>query len=342
MEYIKDRIYKNPEVNLLREKFYELKSERESQKEVKIPNNAKKNMSKSKSESVELNDKIRKVIKEMLMDLRDNVYSVLDASHDIRRIFNPILLYIIESKPDLFNFEDMHREEFDKWVHKDEFLKSIFHQIKVNAKNPSYEELHEILLEIEEILGTHNRDMTRFRSIIDMALEGCDSEDPTVRQICLNIGRGKNNPANSNFTNSKAKVRNSLYTCNHCSNKLHTHNEPVVSSFTTGNEAENSPPNKKDKFNDIDDLLDYINSNEDQNTKPKKQKRKGNKKKVAGKGVEGSLNPDKEKIEKEIQDFKNNIENNSVNAYKIRKIRPIISRSWLTSISEQFMVKPIN
>jgi len=102
---------------------------------------------------------------------------------------------------------------------------------------------------------------------------------------------------------------------------------------------------KKDKFKDIDDLIDYINKDEEEEIKPKKNKKKNNKKDK--KNNTGNLNQigssliDREKMEKEIEDFKLYIKNNSLNALNVRKIKPVLTREWLQNLAANNQVKSI-
>lgn len=391
VDKIKDRVYKTNEVNILREKFYELKSTQENKSEEEKRNMANINMSSMNNTtnasspgisgppkaSVDLNEKIRKVIKDMLIDLREHIYAVLEASEDIKRVFMPILLHLNDDD-EFFNFEEIHREELAKAVNKDDFLKIIFLQIKVNAKNPSYEELYDILMEIEEILRVKKKEMTKFKNFIEIALEKNSVQNGSGANGCCSKHKQVKNGHKNNHTESKKFPH--FYTCNNCISRMNggsSTNAGQNSNHNTTNHQSSvnhnsnsllnssnpflkhycqSPDNcleclaksrsansltsaKKDKFKDIDDLLDYINSNEEE-IKPKKTKKKNNKKEkkqISSQSVIGvhTISLNKEKMELEIEEFKKSLKNSSINAYSITKIRPMISRSWLTNLTSE-------
>jgi len=101
-------------------------------------------------------------------------------------------------------------------------------------------------------------------------------------------------------------------------------------------ETQKEKEKEKANFKDIDDLLDYINEDVD-DLKPKKKSKKKNKKEkkipiisnisiIKRPSVDIKEN---EKTEKEIEEFKMNIKNNSINAYSIRKIKPNISPQFV-------------
>ncbi len=337
IEKIKDKIYKTNESILLREKFYELKSCHELNLE------KAKNGKKTKQVAVDLDENIEKVIKEMLLDLRENIYSILEASNDIARIFKPILLHLINDE-NFFNFEDIHREEFSNSVKNDEFLEVIFLQIKNNSNNPSYEELYDILCEIEDILKVRKKEMTKFKNFIDIGKQ----------KVALQIGNNNDNTKNILTCHNCASFN--LQKKNHCHHNIrhtyHNHQNQILEhmdqdipcgnykkSQNLNTSTNSSAKKEKDKFKDIDDLLDYINANEGE-AKPKKHKKKNNKKEkknnlnITNNNITNSPQI-RENTEKEIEDFKINIKNNSINAYSIRKIKPNISKQFLMNLARE-------
>jgi hypothetical protein len=350
-------------VRLLKEKFYELKTNHEIKGE--CLDRAKMMNTGIKNSKVDLNEKIKKAIREMLIELRENIYAVLESSYDIQKIFMPIVVHLIDEAQCKFNFEEIHREEFAKAVAKDEFLKIIFLQIKSNSKNPSYEELYDILSEIEDILNVTQKEMTRFRNFIDLVLEKINlssSVKGEANNLNLNLNVNVNlnmnnqnggmiNPYNNNFSKECQHfnlIQNPMHNCN-CSH--HGDREVLSSSPNSYNSNFNSQNNKlqnsmnsinsmslkKDKFKDIDDLIDYINKDEEEEIKPKKSKKKNNKKdKKNNSNLNHQLSSpiDKEKMEKEIEDFKMYIKNNSSNAMNVRKIKPALSREWLQNLGD--------
>lgn len=371
-------------MRLLKEKFYELKTNHEVKGEcldrAKVITNAANAANAGnqtnpgiKQTKVDLNEKIKKAIREMLIELRENIYSVLESSYDIQKIFMPIVVHLIDEAQCKFNFEEIHREEFAKAVAKDEFLKIIFLQIKSNSKNPSYEELYDILSEIEDILNVSQKEMTRFRNFIDLVLEKINLSSTAKTEVNnlnnpnnlnnlnslnnlnnlnvnlnvnvnLNINNqtGPINQFNNNFSkdcqnfNLIQNTRHSC-TCSHHGEVLSS--SPNISKPTPDSKHSGNSINaiKKDKFKDIDDLIDYINKDEEEEVKPKKNKKKNNKK---DKKNNSNLNNqfaspvDREKMEKEIEDFKIYLSSISLNAMQVRKIKPALSREWLLNLGD--------
>jgi hypothetical protein len=90
---------------------------------------------------------------------------------------------------------------------------------------------------------------------------------------------------------------------------------------------------EKVKEMDVDDLVSYINQEEQ---KPKKSKKK-NSKKTKQPGVskpEPAAPISKDKIDLEIQEFKDVLQNSTVRAHKVRKIKPNLSIEWLTNLTK--------
>jgi hypothetical protein len=110
---------------------------------------------------------------------------------------------------------------------------------------------------------------------------------------------------------------------------------------------------QKKEYKDIDELLSYINADENEN-KAKKIKKKNKPKKYTHnmiKNNEQSIEKNisssnivlgetifskgmKDKIEEEIQEFRTNLRNNSYPAFKIKKIKPYLSQEWMTRVSK--------
>jgi hypothetical protein len=87
---------------------------------------------------------------------------------------------------------------------------------------------------------------------------------------------------------------------------------------------------EKVKEMDVDDLVSYINQEEQ---KPKKSKKKSSKKsKIKEKPEPAPIS--KDKIDLEVQEFKDILENSTVRAHKIRKIKPNLSIEWLTNLAK--------
>ena len=108
--------------------------------------------------------------------------------------------------------------------------------------------------------------------------------------------------------------------------------------------TKSSKENEKNNIpNDIDDLVKYI-TNDDKNTKKKKNRRKNKKNKNQKKnGKEETLNVEdkKEKVkeveedeDEELNEVKKDILKNSINRFKIHKIKFKYEPNWLVKLSE--------
>ncbi len=90
--------------------------------------------------------------------------------------------------------------------------------------------------------------------------------------------------------------------------------------------------NKNEKFNDIDALVAYINTNEV--SKGKKNKKKNAKKKNQQQHkILQNVNNSGIYDESVVENFRRNIYKDSCDAENIRKVKPVFSTEWLISIN---------
>jgi hypothetical protein len=71
--------------------------------------------------TLELNDNVKKIIKLLINELRKILTALLDSSSDIERIFK--LPFQQLSNERVWSIENIHREEFTTMIAIDEFLK---------------------------------------------------------------------------------------------------------------------------------------------------------------------------------------------------------------------------
>jgi hypothetical protein len=77
--------------------------------------------------TLELNDNVKKIIKLLINELRKILAALLDSSADIERVFNlPFQQLSIDR---VFNIENIHREEFASMIATDEFLRVSVYRI---------------------------------------------------------------------------------------------------------------------------------------------------------------------------------------------------------------------
>lgn len=90
--------------------------------------NCLNNRTHSNLKENELNDNIKKVIKQMLLELRKIYKALIEAAGTIERIFDYTLYHLASDKKNqcYFNFEEIHKEEFSYTITNDEFLKVYF------------------------------------------------------------------------------------------------------------------------------------------------------------------------------------------------------------------------
>jgi hypothetical protein len=284
---LKDKVYEISQVKILIDNFMELKNTYEINKKNGNISHSQSPSSHCHHHHIELNDNLKNIIKLMILELRKVYIAALESSSDLEKIFYHPLQRLTgdhETICENFNFEDIQREEFCKWVYKDDFMKTIIFQMKKKIAN--YEDISDLITEVEQDLNKGKKEMTR--------LEMCIAEE--MRKICQ-------------------------------ANK------------------------KKEKFKDLDDLVNYINAEEDVE-KPKcnvkKKNGKGSKKiqnNNNGKSASSKNeilnkknNAESNKLDLEIEEFKNSLTINSVPAFSIRKIKPKLSKEWLSSLQNGVIV----
>ena len=76
----------------------------------------------NKTSSLEMNDNVKKVIILLLNELRSVSNAIIKSSNDIEKIFKLPLFQLTDEKV-IFNFEDIHKEEFSTALINDEFIK---------------------------------------------------------------------------------------------------------------------------------------------------------------------------------------------------------------------------
>jgi hypothetical protein len=80
---------------------------------------------------------------------------------------------------------------------------------------------------------------------------------------------------------------------------------------------------KKSEQIDLDELVSYIQAEDDVNKPKKKHRKRGKKQEFV------NLPPDKE-----IEEFKSNLLTNSEMADRVRKIKPVISKDWISKLKQ--------
>jgi hypothetical protein len=124
---------------------------------------------------------------------------------------------------------------------------------------------------------------------------------------------------------------------------------PVNYTVKTNINISNHPSEKE--FKSINDLVDYINSENGKNKKTKNKKNLSKKKKHNAKknGKSSASRGDLDnnilnksnvsEFEKEIEEFKKKIINQSIKANLVEKIKPCFSEKWIKSMESNLKLK---
>jgi len=129
--------------------------------------------------------------------------------------------------------------------------------------------------------------------------------------------------------------------CIHCNNKLcmkKCKNKEIVQETNSDDNNANNGLSFENKT--VDEIINYINEDKDNKKKKKKRnKKKKNKKndeEIENKNVEDKNEINIEKEDLIVNEFKQFILDNIIDANKINKIKPVISQDYLKIISEKY------
>lgn len=167
---LKDKVYEISEVKILIDNFMELKNNYENRKksgQVHCPHTNSHGHNTCSHHTIELNENLKNIIKLMIVELKKVYIAILNSSQDIENIFKGPLKQLTDegdTKYEKFNFEEIHREEFCKCVYKDDFIKTIIFQMKKKITN--YEDISDLITDIEWDLNKGTKEMTRFTMCI--------------------------------------------------------------------------------------------------------------------------------------------------------------------------------
>ena len=305
---------------------------------------------------------VRKGIFNVLLRELVNIKKTLKiSSKEIENIFKyPLsLLRNKNGKKIRFSFELMQAEEFCKTLLNDEFISALLIHMKRNPSQISIQKINRLLEEVFEDCD-HNNEMTRFENFINEKL-GITKEfevnnNENENDNYLDEIKGKENSNNNNALeeqigdNSEFNLDIGSSNENKNSNDLEEFNDNnIIDNESNVNSGKKSPKKKKQKkvesedsnnkieFQDIDELLNYINDETDSKKGKNKKKRKKNKKQSGNKEdekINDVNNNDKdndEDFDKIFEEFKKDIENNTIYVYNINKIKPVLSEDFITN-----------
>lgn len=326
MKGIKFDLVKNPIVSKLKRKFDEIV--RMIEKRYFSKNRG--NIGCSFVNKHILNEIYTEQLDDKIVFIMNRLYSIYDmfisSSSDISLIFSPGVNKI--GKFD-FSFEDLHKQQFDQIFLKDPFIKNIITIVKsrkIFISDPN----------IQLILNTIDSHV--LENEIEKLIEGTDKEIKKLEY---------ENNNKINFTTYKS-------------------NDEKISIINQINNEEEKYQNNEiiiedngiivDKKMNIDDLLEYINTNTNTKTINTKSKKSKLNKKITSKKendnkktlntdlsskkiskAKSNIKYDEKRDESEdefVNRFKNNILNNTCHSSYIQKENPNIFRNWIDNISE--------
>ena len=308
------------------------------------------------------------LLKELL-----NIKKTLEiSSKEIECIFKyPLNILKDENgKKIKFSVELMQCEEFCKIILNDELISTLLNQIKGVAYQIKIQKYIKLIKELEDNCE-HKNEMSQFMEYINDKLNIINEEENQnendineneVNENEINENEINENEINENEVNDNEINENEINENNNYNNsdnyieELNENNSnEEENGFNINNENcnnETSKKNKKEKnneieynkendnemyFEDIDELLKYINDDTDLKKGRKKgKKNKKNKKQNNNIAKEKNMNDSNYSLDddfkKEFEDFKKDIEKNSFFAYDVNKINPCLSDEFLSKI----------
>jgi len=307
---------------------------------------------------------VRKGILNILLRELVNIKKTLKiSSKEIENIFKyPLsLLRNKNGKKVRFSFELMQVEEFCKTLLNDEFINALLiHMKRSQISFPKKDLLEEVFEDCD-----HNNEMTRFENFINEKL-GISKEldvnnNENENDNYLDEYKMKENSNNNNALeeqigdNSEFNLDIGSSNENKNSNDLEELNENnIIDNESNANSGKKNKKKKqkqvekenndnKVEFQDIDELLNYINDETDSKKGKNKKKRKKNKKngnkedeKINDVNNNDSNNKNccegnDEDFDKIFEEFKKDIEKNTIFVYDINKIKPVLSDDFITN-----------
>ena len=138
------------------------------------------------------------------------------------------------------------------------------------------------------------------------------------------------NEKNVNNTNRKEISQNNNN--NNGNTNTNTNTTKITSNHISKNMLGNF--NKNENYSTIDELVNYIETNDSENKQKKNKKKLKSSKKKTQQNKSPSVSKNQRTIEESVvENFKNKIYNESSMAYQIRKVKPSLSVKWLKSIN---------
>jgi hypothetical protein len=182
------------------------------------------------------------------------------------------------------------------------------------------EDIHNLLAQIEEEKSSKNNEMTRFTAFLFSQLNSSIDNEYGQEEISE---RSKSDSSQKSDTNNLQT--NTLSQVNSNSKYYTTNNTSFDLCYNSS-----SPSNKVSDEIGIDELVEFIQKPETKKIKKNRKKKKCDKK----------IEPQVQIIEyvgavdEEVEKFKKLINEGTSRLNSIKKIKPTISKEWLSSISK--------
>ena len=325
----KEKILDNEIIKEIKKKYdKEIKNYNNQNKNIIIENNEKNNkftinyLQNVSIEKIttETSKKIKDGLDVFLYGLHSIKLAFIESGETLEKIFKKSLEILKEQdgKPKTFNFILIHKQ-----VYNDIILDNFIQLLLIKLKN-EFKEYSSQIYNIQEDPLKKFDEMTKFKDFVY-------NEINIVNNIkneseILDTKLQKNLEHIKHIKNEKEKD----YVITPVTKKITNSN----SNNNISNENNENKINNKDlKYQTLDQLLNFINKNNNEENKVEKGKKKKNKKRK--KNNENNEEKDKNefniKEEKFIEEIKNKMKEESCNKKKIRKIKPRISKDWLTN-----------
>ena len=272
--------------------------------------------------TTETSKKIKDGLDVFLYGLHSIKLAFIESGETLEKIFKKSLEILKEQdgKPKTFNFILIHKQ-----VYNDIILDNFIQLLLIKLKN-EFKEYSTQIYNIQEDPLKKFDEMTKFKDFVN-------NEINIVNNIkneseILDTKLQKNLEHIKHIKNEKEKD----YVITPVTKKItNSNSNNNISNENNENKINNN--NKDLKYQTLDQLLNFINNNNNEENKVEKGKKKKNKKRK--KNNENNEEKDKNefniKEEKFIEEIKNKMKEESCNKKKIRKIKPRISKDWLTN-----------
>jgi len=238
----------------------------------------------------------------------DFYQNIRDTSSTLDEVIREHLNYADDLK--FLKIENIQKGEFANGIIKEELIQEIIETIEHHDNNSISSDIPEILIK-------------SIRLIKD-----------DLKQMEYEIEQNKLNDLKKQSTQNSLIEENQNYLLDNISdkNEVNIENEDELKKL-------NSEENEKSTYLNLDELVEYIEKDEEFNIKSKKNRKKNSnkKKKLNNNNNYNKSSADNRKenyneYEKEIEEFRRKLKDSSKPAYQSIKIKPILSKEWSVSL----------